>query len=80
MKIQIIGTGCPRCEEIERNVFNACADMGLAAEISHVFDVNELKKLGVAGPPVVIVDDKIIVSGHVPTVAELKQLLSREAH
>jgi small redox-active disulfide protein 2 len=78
MKIQIIGTGCPRCQETERNVFNACAEIGLAADISHVFDAEELKRFGVAGPPVVIVDSKILVSGHVPSVAELKQLLSRE--
>ncbi len=78
MKIQIIGTGCPRCQETEMNVFNACAQLGMAADISHVFDAEELKKLGVSGPPAVVVDGKIILSGHVPTVEELKQLLSRK--
>ena len=78
MKIQIFGTGCPRCNETEMNVFNACAQLDLAADISHVFDAEELKKLGVAGPPAVIVNGKIIVSGKVPSVEELKQLLLKE--
>ena len=78
MKVQIFGTGCPRCKETETNVFNACAQLDLAADISHVFDAEELRKLGVPGPPVVIVDGKIIISGRVPTVEELKQLLTKE--
>ena len=78
MKIQIFGTGCPRCNETEMNVFNACAQLDLAADISHVFDAEEFGKLSVNGPPAVIVEDKIIVSGMVPTVEELKQLLLKE--
>lgn len=78
MKIQIIGAGCPRCNETEQNVFNACAELGLAADITHVFDQNEIVKFGQIGMPSVIVDDKIVVSGRVPSVAELKKLLMNE--
>ncbi len=78
MKIQIAGTGCPRCQETEMNVINACAGLSLAADISHIFDAEEFKKLGVMGPPAIIVDGKIILSGRVPTVVELKRLLEKE--
>ncbi|MGB9599347.1 MAG: thioredoxin family protein [Myxococcota bacterium] len=76
MKIQIGGTGCPRCQATEKNVINACAELNLPADISHVSDVKEFAKIGVKITPAVIVDGKIVVSGKVPTVDELKKLLS----
>lgn len=75
MKIQIAGPGCQRCQTTERNVFNACAELDLAADISHVYDVNEYAKIGVKITPAVIIDGKIVISGKVPTIEELKKLL-----
>ena len=76
MKIQIAGPGCPRCQTTEKNVINACAQLALAADISHIYDVKEFVRLGVMTTPAVIVDGKILVSGKVPTVGELKTILS----
>jgi small redox-active disulfide protein 2 len=76
-EIRIAGPGCPRCEQTERNVFNACAELGLAADIGHIRDMKEYGKFGVAITPAVIVDGKVLVAGRVPTVAELKGLLSK---
>jgi small redox-active disulfide protein 2 len=76
MKIEIVGPGCPRCEVTERNVFNACAELNLAAHISHVRDIKQFAALGVVLTPAVLVDGKVVVSGKVPTVAELKQILT----
>ncbi len=75
MKIQIVGPGCPRCQVTERNTLNACAELGLTADISHVYDLREMIKLGVRSTPAVVVDGKVVVSGKVPTVAELKRIL-----
>ncbi len=74
MKIQIVGPGCPRCEATERNVFNACAELDLAADISHVRDVRQFAALGVVLTPAVLVDGRLVVAGKVPTVAELKEI------
>lgn len=76
MKIQIVGPGCPRCQATEKNVFNACAELNLAADISHVYDVKDFAKLGVRITPAVVVDGKVVVSGKVPTVEELKKIFS----
>lgn len=76
MKIQVAGPGCPRCQTTEQNVINACAELGLAADISHVYDVKEYARLGVRVTPAVIVDGRVVVSGKVPTVQELKKLFS----
>ncbi len=75
MKIQIAGPGCARCQTTEKNVINACAELDLAADISHIYDVKEYAALGVRVTPAVIVDGKIVISGRVPTVEELKKLL-----
>ena len=76
MKIQIAGPGCPRCQTTEKNVINACAQLDLTADVSHIYDVKEFVKLGVMSTPAVIVDGKIVMSGRVPTVGELKAILS----
>ncbi len=75
MKIQIAGPGCPNCKNTERNVVNACAELDLAADISHVTNIAEIIELGVMRTPGVVVDGRVVVSGHVPSVAELKQIL-----
>ena len=78
MKIQIAGPGCPNCKNTERNVINACAELDLAADISHVTNIADIVELGVMRTPGVVVNGKVVVSGHVPTVAELKQILSNQ--
>lgn len=78
MKIQVAGPGCARCDETEKNVFNACAELNLDAEISHVRDITEFPKLGVMITPAVIVDGEVIISGRVPSVEELKKVLGEK--
>jgi len=51
MKIQIAGPGCPSCQTTERNVVNACAELDLAADISHVTNIAEILELGVMRTP-----------------------------
>ncbi|GAB4242031.1 MAG: thioredoxin family protein [Acidobacteriota bacterium] len=76
MKILVVGPGCPRCEATERNVREACSQLNLEADISHVYDPREMARLGVRLSPAVIVDGKIVVQGKIPSVDELKELLS----
>jgi small redox-active disulfide protein 2 len=78
MRIQIAGPGCQNCKTTERNVFNACAELDLDADISHVQDYGEIAKLGVLRTPAVVIDGQIEVMGRVPTVSELKTLLANK--
>lgn len=79
MKIQIAGPGCMNCKTTGQRVFNACAELNLAADISHVTDYNEMAKLGVVRTPAVVIDGEIAVMGRVPSAAELKTLLAARA-
>lgn len=76
MKIQVAGPGCPNCQTTEKNVFNACAELNLPANISHVFNVAEYLSLGVTRTPAVLVDGEIVIDGRVPTVPELVDILA----
>lgn len=76
MKIQIAGPGCMNCKTTEQRVFNACAELNLDADISHVTDYTEIANLGVLRTPAVVIDGKVVVMGRVPSVAELKTLLT----
>jgi small redox-active disulfide protein 2 len=77
MKIQVAGPGCLKCKETEKNVREACTQLNLNADISHVFDIKEIAKLGVLLTPAVIIDGKMVLSGKLPSVQELKKIISR---
>ena len=79
MKIQIAGPGCPNCQNTERNVIDACAALDLAADISHVTNIADILELGVMRTPAVVIDGAVVISGRVPTVSELKNMLVNRA-
>lgn len=76
MKIQVAGPGCARCVTVEKNVIEAITELGIDAEVSKIKDVRDYAKLGVLFTPAVVVDGKVAVAGKVPTVEELKKILS----
>lgn len=76
MRIQVAGPGCPNCQTTEKNVVDACAEINLPADITHVFNVAEFLSLGVTRTPAVLVDGEIVIAGRVPTVQDLVTLLS----
>ncbi len=78
MKIEVCGPGCQRCVACERNVIEACAELDLACEVTHIYDVKKFAQLGVKMTPAVIVDGKIVISGKVPTIEELKKILGEK--
>jgi small redox-active disulfide protein 2 len=79
MKIQIAGPGCPNCQTTERNVIDACAELDFAADVSHVTNMADILDLGVMRTPAVVIDGEVVISGRVPTVSELKNMLVNRA-
>ena len=76
MKIQIAGPGCPKCQATEAVVRKVCAGMQIEAEIEHLTNPGEFAKLGVMLTPAVVIDGKIIESGHVPSEERMRQLIA----
>jgi small redox-active disulfide protein 2 len=77
VKIQIAGPGCANCQNTERNVANACAELDLAADLSHVTNIADILDLGVMRTPAVVIDGEVVISGRVPAVPELKTILEQ---
>lgn len=76
MKIEVVGPGCGRCVATEKNVREALKQLVINADVVKITDVAEFAKKGVMFTPGVIIDGQVKVSGKVPTVAELKEILS----
>jgi len=75
MIIKILGPGCNNCVNLERVTRQAVADLGLDAQIEKVTDYAEIMGYGVMSTPGLVVDEKVVVAGRVPTAAKVRELL-----
>ena len=76
MKVEILGTGCPKCEELARNAKTAIEELGLTAEVNKVTDIVEIANRGVMMTPALSVDGDIKLVGKVATAEELKAIFT----
>lgn len=77
MKIQILGTGCPKCKKLTENAEQAALELGLEHEIEKVTDINAIMAFGVMMTPALAIDGEVMLVGKVPGVEELKTLLKK---
>ena len=75
MTIQILGTGCPKCNALEANVKAAIAKAGLEADMVKVTDINEIMDMGVMVTPALAVDGTVKKAGKVLSVDEIVELV-----
>ena len=76
MKIQILGTGCPRCKALASNAEKAVKELGLSADIEKVTGIQDILKFEILMTPGLVVDGKVKAAGRVPSTEEIKQLLA----
>ncbi len=74
--IQVLGTGCPKCNQLEQNARQALAQLGLEAEIVKVSNIQEIMKFGVMMTPGLAIDGQVKAAGKVLSVEEIKGLLA----
>jgi len=75
MKIQILGTGCPKCKQLAENADTAAQELSVEYEIEKVTDINDIMAFGVMMTPSLAIDGKVKVSGKVVSVEDIKQWL-----
>ena len=75
MIIKILGSGCANCVNLARVTREAVADLGIDAQIEKVTDYAEIISYGVMSTPGLVVDDKVVIAGRVPTPAKVRELL-----
>jgi len=74
-KIQILGTGCPKCRKLTENAKVAADQLGLDYEIEKITDLGEITKFGVMMTPALAIDGEVKTVGKVPSADEIKVLL-----
>lgn len=79
MKIQVLGTGCPKCREVTARVERVVLDLGLDVEIEKVESLKDIVAFGVVATPAVAIDGEIRTTGRVPSLDELRELISPDA-
>jgi small redox-active disulfide protein 2 len=75
-RIQILGTGCPKCKKLAETAEAAAKELGIAYELEKITDITQIMNFGVMMTPALAVDGVVRVSGKVPSVEELKKLLA----
>ncbi len=74
-KLQVLGTGCPKCKKLAETAEQAARDLGIDYELEKVTDINEIVAFGVMATPALAVDGDVKVSGRMPSVEEIKGML-----
>ncbi len=74
-KIQILGTGCAKCNKLAENAKQAAEALGLDYEMEKVTDLNQIMSFGVMTTPGLVVDGKVLVVGKVPSPADIEKMI-----
>ena len=75
MKIQILGTGCPKCKKLTELADQAAKELGLEYEIEKVTAIADIMEFGIMTTPALAADGKVLSAGHVPSYEKVKELL-----
>ncbi len=80
MKIQVLGTGCPKCQKTAQIMKDAAKNLGLTEGSDFSFEkvetISEIMKFGILMTPGVVIDGKVILSGKVPSLAEATTMIT----
>jgi len=77
MEIKILGTGCSRCKALEKTTLEAVSELNLDASIEKVEDIQKIMEYGIMSTPGLVIDGKVVLSGRLPKIDELKEILTR---
>ena len=77
MEIKVLGPGCPRCHQTEKNVREAVAELGVDAQVIKVTDIREISDCRVFITPAVIVDGEVKCKGKIPDKEEIKTWIKK---
>jgi small redox-active disulfide protein 2 len=76
IKIQILGTGCPKCKKLAENAAAAAQAAGIAYELEKVTDINRILEFDVMLTPALVVNGVVKTAGKIPSIDEIKALLA----
>ncbi len=76
MEIKVLGTGCPKCNKLEKLVKEVVAEAGIDASMEKVTDINAIAKAGVMLTPALVIDGEVKSTGKVPSKSDLEKMIT----
>ena len=76
MKIKILGSGCANCKKLEAVARDAAASSGVQADFEKVTDMKAILSYDILSTPALVINEKVMSSGRIPTKAEVQQWLA----
>jgi len=73
MKVKVLGTGCPKCKKLYAEAEKAIALSGVAVELVKIEKINEIMDYGVMMTPALVVGEKVMCAGRIPSTADMVQ-------
>ncbi|MDD3875576.1 MAG: thioredoxin family protein [Bacteroidales bacterium] len=77
MEIKVLGPGCPKCKTLEKAVIEAVHLSGKDIKVSKVDDIMDIMAYGVMRTPALVVNEKVVLSGRIPSAKELEEIISK---
>ena len=77
MEIEVCGSGCSKCAELEKRAKEAVAIAGIDATVDHVYEMSKIIERGIFMTPALVIDGKTVASGKMPSVEEIVTFLRR---
>lgn len=78
IKVEVLGSGCKKCQQLEANAKAAIATLGVEAELFHITDVIEIAKRGVMSTPALAINHKVVSKGQVLSPEQIQSLLEHQ--
>ena len=75
MKIRILGTGCTKCNQVEKTAREVVKELGIDASIEEVKDIRKIMEYNVLITPGLVVNEEVVISGRIPSKAEVTQFI-----
>ena len=78
MKIQVLGSGCPTCKKLYELTKQAASEVGFGGEVEYITDIKTMLEMGIMQSPAVAIDGKPVLTGHLPSLDELKEIIKEK--
>ena len=76
-EIKVLGTGCPKCKALEKLTREAVTELGIEASILKEEDITKIMQYGIMRTPGLVVNERLVLAGRVPSLNEIKNLLTQ---
>lgn len=76
-EIKVLGTGCPKCKTLEKNTRDAVTELGIEVNIVKEEDITKIMQYGIMRTPGLVINEKLVLAGRVPSINEVKNLITQ---